>query len=216
MNILFIGNSYTYYNEMPKIFEALAKENGFEISVDSVTKGGRKLYENLDPCDENHRLIRSLCDSKAYDVLFLQENSTLPLRDSKAFMQGAKELALLIGAKKNILYATWGRKNGSPTLSELGISSEEMTDTVHEQYLLVAKNLGMDISPVGLSFKYLSSALPIIDLYSSDLSHPSYLGSCVAALTHYYTLFGCEPKHYSSLSIEPQTVKSIIDTVKVI
>ena len=52
MNILFIGNSYTYYNDMPNILEALAKENGKDLSADAVTKGGRKLYANLDAEDE--------------------------------------------------------------------------------------------------------------------------------------------------------------------
>ena len=42
MNILFIGNSYTYYNNMPKMLEALAKENGKKLCVNAVTKGGRK------------------------------------------------------------------------------------------------------------------------------------------------------------------------------
>ena len=27
MNVLFIGNSYTYYNNMPVLFERLAREN---------------------------------------------------------------------------------------------------------------------------------------------------------------------------------------------
>ena len=43
MNILFIGNSYTYYNDMPQMLAELAKENGNDVSVDAVTKGGRKL-----------------------------------------------------------------------------------------------------------------------------------------------------------------------------
>ena len=55
MNILMIGNSYTYYNDMPKILESLAIENGKDVRVDSVTKGGRKLYANLLPEDEYYR-----------------------------------------------------------------------------------------------------------------------------------------------------------------
>ena len=48
MKILFIGNSYTYYNHMPEIFERLARENGKEVQVFSVTCGGHKLYEYVD------------------------------------------------------------------------------------------------------------------------------------------------------------------------
>ena len=49
MNILFIGNSYTYVHNVPELFEKLAKENEKNITVDSVTKGARKLYENKQP-----------------------------------------------------------------------------------------------------------------------------------------------------------------------
>lgn len=40
---LFIGNSYTYYNDMPKLFETLCRENGKDVTAYSVTKGGREL-----------------------------------------------------------------------------------------------------------------------------------------------------------------------------
>ena len=48
MKVLFIGNSYTFFNDMPNMLAALAAENGYSVSVDSVTKGGRKLFSNLD------------------------------------------------------------------------------------------------------------------------------------------------------------------------
>lgn len=34
MNILFIGNSYTYYNDMPKMLESLARAAGFYAEVE--------------------------------------------------------------------------------------------------------------------------------------------------------------------------------------
>ena len=33
MKILFIGNSYTYYNDLPAILKALAEENGKAVEV---------------------------------------------------------------------------------------------------------------------------------------------------------------------------------------
>lgn len=43
MNILFIGNSYTYFNDMPATLEALAQAAGQDAKVFSVTKGGYTL-----------------------------------------------------------------------------------------------------------------------------------------------------------------------------
>ena len=209
MKVLFIGNSYTYYNDMPKLFETLARENGKEISVDSVTKGGRKLYENLDPCDENHKIILNLTDAGRYDALILQENSLYPIKDFSAFLKGAEELISLVGAERNILYATWGRKDGSSTLPELSLTSAKMTDILHEKYSAAAEKLGASVSPVGLTFKALCEAMPTLELYNPDKSHPSYLGSAVAALCHYKTVFGEDAKDYSSLGIDCDTVSAI-------
>ena len=210
MKVLFIGNSYTYYNDMPKIFEALAKENGKEISVDSVTKGGRKLYENLDPCDENHKIICELKNMGRYDVLILQENSLYPIKDFSTFEKGASELISLVDAKKNILYATWGRKEGSNTLTDLSLTSAEMTDILHEKNSALAEKLGALISPVGITFKALCEAAPAFELYNPDKSHPSYLGSAVAALCHYRTVFGENAKKYISLGLDSETVSTIL------
>ncbi len=33
MKVLFIGNSYTYFNDMPKLFENLSRENGKDVQV---------------------------------------------------------------------------------------------------------------------------------------------------------------------------------------
>lgn len=73
MNILFIGNSYTYYNDMPKIFENLAIENQKDVCVFSVTCGGHKLYKYADGEDEYTRQIDELMKMHWFDVCFLQE-----------------------------------------------------------------------------------------------------------------------------------------------
>ena len=40
LNILFVGNSYTYYNQMPEdVFTRLAEKSGYKVSVTSVTRG---------------------------------------------------------------------------------------------------------------------------------------------------------------------------------
>ena len=48
-NILFIGNSYTYYSDMPeKIFLPMAEAAGLDCAVTAVTVGGCTLSR----CDE--------------------------------------------------------------------------------------------------------------------------------------------------------------------
>jgi hypothetical protein len=55
--ILFIGNSYTYFNDMPAaIFAPLAQEQGTPFAVTAVTRGGYYLSQFADP--ENEAMIQ--------------------------------------------------------------------------------------------------------------------------------------------------------------
>ena len=73
MKILFIGNSATYCNDMPLILEALINANRKNAKVDSVTRGGDRLCENLSDGDKKNAELKELLSVNEYDVLFLQE-----------------------------------------------------------------------------------------------------------------------------------------------
>ena len=68
MNILFIGNSYTYYNDMPVLFDTLCKANGRDVKVFAVTCPDRKLYENLTPYDSHWAKVREITAENHIDV----------------------------------------------------------------------------------------------------------------------------------------------------
>ena len=212
MKILFIGNSYTYFNDMPKMLYTLAAENGEELEVDSVTCGGRKLYENLNAGDKYNDQITELLKNKSYDVLILQEQSYFALIDPAEFERGVCELASLVGAKRTILYATWGRKIGCDLLEKYSWSSEEMGEKLHAAYSLAAEKCGADLSPVGLCFNCINKE-SALELYNPDLSHPSRLGTVVGVLCHYKKIFGALPKSYSSLELGPEQASVILETV---
>lgn len=214
MNILFIGNSYTFYHDMPELLAALAKENSKELCVDSVTRGGRRLYENLVEGDAEHDRIVELVLQKSYDALFLQEQSYHALVDYDSFLHGVRSLKELVAAKRTILYATWGRKSGSELLEKYGWTSEEMGQKMHEAYSLAAKQCGAEISPVGLAFNAINSADSadsVIELYDSDLSHPSRQGSVLVTVMHYLALFGELPEKYTTLEVDDAVAKRMFE-----
>ena len=68
-SILFIGNSYTYYNDMPTaIFEKFAEAAGYDVEVTAITTGAHKLYQFADPADEyGAKVEKALAGSKKYD-----------------------------------------------------------------------------------------------------------------------------------------------------
>ena len=112
MNVLFIGNSYTYYNDMPKLFERLAVRNDKNITVHSITKGGRKLSSYADNEDPITIALDTLLSEQKFDICFVQEQSLLPATDFDHFVEGLDRVISKVrgNADRFILYATWGRK----------------------------------------------------------------------------------------------------------
>ena len=225
MNILFIGNSYTYFSDLPALFASLCRANSHDVRVDSVTCGGRKLHENLNlfcndlnPDDEYAKKLAELIEEVEYDVLFLQEQSCLPILHPEAFFAGVVGLSSVIGAWRTVLYATWGRADGSDTLTHYGWTRESMTEGLHDAYCQAAAIAHAEVSPVGRCFAALTDKHPEIDLYDPDKSHPSYVGSCVAMLCHYKTVFGEMPTDLSVFALDSETaakLAAIVDEIAV-
>ena len=220
MNILFIGNSYTYFSDLPALFASLCRANGQEVRVDSVTCGGRRLYENLNefcndfnPDDGYSKKISELVEEVEYDVLFLQEQSCLPILNPQMFFAGVVGLSTVIGAWRTILYATWGRADGSDTLTHYGWTRQSMTEGLYASYCQAAEIAHAEVSPVGLCFAAIVEAHPEIDLYDPDKSHPSYAGTCVAALCHYKTLFGEMPADLSAFALDSEVAAKLAAVV---
>ncbi len=213
MRILLIGNSYTYYNDMPRMLEALAVENGETISLDVVTKGGARLAWQLDENSEEGKRIRELIGRGKYDILVLQEQSHTPITAPEVFLAGARGLCELVGAERTIFYATWGRKGGCPLLDELKLTSLGMMMGLEMAYERMAKLTGGELCAVGRAFAAISMEHPELELYNEDMSHPSYLGSAVAAITLYKAMFGKLPEVCTDLDLDARIVDIIKDIV---
>ena len=210
MKVLFIGNSYTYVNDMPKIFEALCRDNGRDVTVTSVVHGGHKLYQYVD-CDDKYRaMLEEALAADHYDLCFLQEQSYLPLSDYELFFSGVSRLVEKVRptADAFMLYETWGRKEGHPTLDEFGWTNESMTFDLAAAYSKAGEALDIPVSYVGLNFYKIYTTHPEIELYHEDKTHPSWEGSCLSALTHYHSVFGELPKALDALKLDDNTVNN--------
>ena len=217
MMILFIGNSYTYYNDMPALFLALARTNGKVCDVKSITKGGRKLYQNLSEGDEMAQEIAALpTKAEKYDACVLQENSTYAIGHNELFQDGVKGHIELLSpiVSRFYLYETWSRKAGSPTLEENGWTIESMTSGIASAYREAGRVYGAETVPVGEIFYACVQKHPEIELYHPDKSHPSYAGSALSAIAHYRAIFGELPKTLDALTIsdeEKQIFLALVD-----
>ena len=186
LKILFVGNSYTYYNDMPtQAFVREAESAGYRVTVTAVTKGGAYLSQFADPEHEQGGILRQQIAEQHYDFAVLQDQSLDPIVDEARFLAGVRGVQSLIDADHFVLYATWGRNEGNEKLAELGLTRAEMTEGLSRAYRRAAELYGMQVAEVGRAFL----EFPERDaLYVEDGSHPSALGSAIAARVIWQTV----------------------------
>ena len=171
LRVLFVGNSYTFFNEMPEtIFPKVAMEAGYEVEATQITKGGYSLCQFADANNEEGRRLREAISGRHYDCAVLQEHSLNPITNEKQFLEGVRDTMSLISADQFVLYATWGRNDESPNLEKLGLNREEMTEKLNAAYLKAGRLFGARVAEVGKAFLAYSKGL-------------AFAGSCSASTT---------------------------------
>lgn len=203
MKILFVGNSNTYYNDMPQTLEALGRANGRDWTVDSLTKGGWSFRQYADPENVMHEPLRQKL-AEPWDAVFLQDRTEYPLTDLEPSLNGAAVMCSMMPARpaRLLIYATFARDDGHPHLEKLGMTRAEMAERVHSAMSAVAEAVGAELSDASTMFQYMKENRPDMVMYDADLGHPSPAGSYLAALLHYTTLTG-------SLPTKPAAVPSV-------
>lgn len=193
--VLFIGNSFTYYNDIPTLFGQIATAAGEKVVVESVTRGAWTLTKFADATDEYGKQVdEKLRATNDYDVVVLQEQSTRPLTSYDAFLAAAQSLKAKIDETQTscsvVLYATWGYPEEA---NNRKITVPEMGDILREKYDGVAAALGVKVSYVGDAFSTVYTNNPELNLYHTDNRHPSYAGSYLSACVHVATILNCDP-----------------------
>lgn len=194
--ILFIGNSYTYVNDLPAAVAAIAKAEGRPLQVASVTQGGQTLKFFNDPEKEKGKEALAAIASGDYDVVVLQEQSLRPAISTGLFLEAAASFCEQIRAAgaEPVFYATWGRKEGAAALAQYKLTNETMTAKLNAAYCKAGEVNGAHVACVGLAFYEIYTGHPEIELYNEDGSHPSKAGTFLAALTLYRVIFGETPQ----------------------
>jgi hypothetical protein len=83
---------------------------------------------------------------------------------------------------QTVLYMTWARQH-----------FPEMQAGLARVYTVLAQKIGARVAPVGLAWEAVLLADPSTALYDEDKSHPTPLGSYLAACVFYATFFGESP-----------------------
>lgn len=180
-NILFIGNSLTYRNDVPGMVSKLAKADGKVVKCDSYTVGGNTLGQIL---STRSFYIKQMLNSKKYDYIIIQEASSSNYLEFENFLSAAKEFKRLAdeNGAELILYQTWAYNY------ETYHTRYYQQQRIIEAYDRVAQELGVRVNIVGEVFFDFTMDYPDINFYD-DLNHASLAGSYLASCVHYISLF---------------------------
>ena len=195
--VLFIGNSYTYVNNLPELVSQLYSAAGETLDYSMSAPGGCTFQQHCS-------VSLSYIQQGDWDYVVLQEQSQLPSFPINQFMQEsypyAQELCSLIRQynpdAKIVFYMTWGRKDGDPQNGQYYPplnTYEGMDSLLYARYMMMAEDNQSCVSPVGAVWHYIRDQYPDKELYQSDGSHPSYMGSYTAACSFYTTFTGRNP-----------------------
>jgi hypothetical protein len=207
--VLFLGNSYTDYNNLPSLVASLAQASGVTMTVDSYTPGGYTFQQHSTDATAIGKI-----NSQPWDYVVLQEQSQRPSfppsQVASQVFPYAEVLDSLIRnnnpCSETVFYMTWGRKNGDaancPNYAPL-CTYDGMQARLRESYMQMGMDNGATVSPVGAAWKLVRTWNPNFDLYVPDESHPSLHGSYLAACVHYATLLHRSPVGNSFISSLP-------------
>jgi hypothetical protein len=198
MDVLFVGNSHTYVNDLPGLFAGLSAAGGWPVNVEMSAPGGYALHQHA-----IYQPTIGLINGTAWDYVVLQEQSQIPAinwcRDS-LMHPAARSLDALIAARgaQTAFYLTWGWRDGG--LHTYGGRSSpdfrdyfEMQDSVTVSYRMIADELGAVLVPVGEAWRNARLLNPLIDLWQEDECHATLKGTYLGACVFYAVLHGDDP-----------------------
>ena len=218
--VLFVGNSYTAFSGPESLEVSLAKIHAERHPDDAdtvfakYTVGGASLVAHLESATNG--ALKSIL-AEGWDIVVLQDQSQIPgFPQSNTQWQESRDAAVqlseLVGqaGAETRLFLTWGRHSGDPQNTERFPDYSAMQDHLTNGYstyaaAIEAAEQPVAVVPVGEVWRSLHDALVeqgiaptqkdtiFSRLYLSDGSHPSRLGTYLAACTFYASLMGESP-----------------------
>ncbi|MFT4753137.1 MAG: hypothetical protein ACI9GM_000662 [Salibacteraceae bacterium] len=199
IKVLFVGNSYTGFNDLASMVYDVSLSTGDTLYIDKITPGGYRFL--------NHSMSTNTLDliaDTSWNYVVLQAQSQEPSWPlSQVQTEVFPHATILCDAIRNnnscgvpVFYMTWGRKNGDA--SNCGswppvCTYDGMDSLLSERYQFMAEDNNALVSPVGAVWHYIRDNYPLIELYNPDESHPSVAGSYAAACTFYAIILRKDP-----------------------
>ncbi len=182
LRVLFVGNSFTYFFNLPQVVSSMAKSQGVDIMTRQSTVGGSTLEEHWNELKGTR--TRKLLDSLQWDYVVLNNHSLVTVEAPDKFMEYSTKFIELVRSKgaKPIIMQTWGYK-----------SNPLLIRPIVDGYAKLAQASKADMVPAGELFMEARKWRPDLELFQDD-KHPSSNGTYMLGLAFF--------KYFTGLSTE--------------
>ena len=172
LRILFVGNSYTYFQNMPQIVSFISDSTKVKLITRKSTVGGARLRDHW--LGKKGLKTKEIVREGKFNAIVLQEYSLGAIKAPDSLLKYASLWCDYIKKfnAKPYLYLTWAREK-----------SPEQQKIINSVYTEISKSNNVEIVPVGIAWKMAKQANPQVSLYKADGSHPDRLGAFLTACT---------------------------------
>jgi hypothetical protein len=167
VRVLFVGNSLTYFNEMPWVAEQVASSLNVQPPLRAHFSGtsGLTLRQHWD----RGRVVRDIREGR-YDYVVLQPQSSEIVRSPSETFEYARRIAKEIrgSGAEPLVFLTWAPRTVTYTQGEY-----------NDQYRKLASELGAALVPVGIAWQSLRDQG--LELFDGSGLHPNLAGTYLVA-----------------------------------
>ena len=191
--VLFVGNSLTGVNDLPRMFAAVAAAGGFNVSTGKVVFNDFSLSDHLFRGDAVTEIRAS-----DWDYVVLQQGPSGRPDSRSQLLDATRQFATVIAAEgaRPALYMVWPDASRRTAFDSVSVSYTQAADAVE----------GL-LFPAGDAWVRAWAGKPGLRLYADDGLHPSPLGSYLAALAIYAVLCDRLP---TTLPLRPGGINAIL------
>ena len=188
VRVLFVGNSYIYYNNLIQMIGLITDSLDTKIMCKKSVIGSATLGEHWN--GSRGLQSRKIIANGRFDAVVIQDNSMRPLefKDSVLYYGGLFCKAIKTKGAKPYLYNTWARQK-----------TPETQTAINAVYQELAKNEGATNVPIGNCWARALEINKDVVLFHPDGSHPSAMGTFMIALGFIKQITGKIPEKYATV-----------------
>jgi hypothetical protein len=216
IRILIIGNSYTGYNDFPKMLKEFCAAKNKQVFIGNGIVYGQDLDYHA-----RNGITLAVIKWQKWDYVILQDsgpNIGYPGNGSKIIPPNVstnsyesiktldQEIKLNNPSSKTILMMPWAHEDGLTWIQGQTDTYEIMQKKIFDNSVLWTGELNLILTPVGWAFnEVLKTRKQLHYLFASDYNHPSPKGTYLMACVFFKTIFNQSPENNSYYSVLSQS-----------